>query len=342
MIAEGPRISSALSWTFKNNPVEIVNEYRYLGILLTYNLSFSKHLETKLNTAKSAINATWSRLIIDYKVDVASKLKVFNAACRSILFYGTQIWGFIEYDVVEKLLRFFLKKIFFLPSNTPNYLLNLDTGLSPLYITTLSMHFSYLRKVFLMPNTRLPKILALEVLNKKIFWAKKWVLLYSAAGQSFPPLLNNDSLNSCHELIVKNELERKNREFLICAESSSHHDLYPLLNYDTAPNLLFKVPTTHFSYFLKARGGLLGLNANPFTRVFSNICSVCNLQDPENVSHFLGMCPIYNSIRMQIFRKHQLSMAEVIDLLNGHDLQSLFEFSMRALKYRSLILNEYS
>jgi len=339
---EGPRISRSLSWTFKDSPIQITNEYLYLGVLLTYNLSFTKHLEAKLNSAKNAINATWSRLLMDVKVDVTSKLKIFNAACRAILFYSAQIWGFLEYEAVEKLLRFFLKKIFFLPNNTPNYQLNLDTGLSSLYISTLSMHFCYLRKVLFMPNTRLPKILAFEVINKKIFWAARWLELYDDAGLRFTFPFEFDSLKNEHAFIVHSELERKKRELLSLARNSGHHDLYSQLNYSTPQNLIHNAPTLHFSYFLKARGGLLALNANPFIRNYSNVCTICNLQVAENIFHFLGNCPIYNTYRVQIFGKNNLSLAEVIDLLNGYDLKSLFEFLVRALKYRSLILNEFS
>jgi len=339
---EGPRVARALSWTFKNSPIEITNEYNYLGILLNYNLSFSKHLEAKLCSAKNAINATWSRLLLNVKVDVASKIKVFNAACRAILFYGAQIWGFSEYEVVEKLLRFFIKKIFFLPSNTPNYLLNLDTGLNALYISTLSMHFSFLRKVFSMPDTRLPKILAMEVIDKRIFWAARWLRLYDDAGLSFSFSFDVASLKNDHAFIVQSELERKKQEVLLLARSSSRHDLYSQLNFNIAPTLLYEVPTLHFSYFLKARGGLLALNANPFTRNSSNLCTICNLQVDETTFHFIGICPIYNNFRIQIFNKNSLSLAEVIDLLNGHNLKALFEFLVRALKYRTLILNEFS
>lgn len=38
-----------------------------------------------------------------------------------------QVWGHEEYDNVEKLQRYFIKKILMLPSNTSNYMLLLET-----------------------------------------------------------------------------------------------------------------------------------------------------------------------------------------------------------------------
>ena len=96
------------------------------------------------------------------------------------------------------------------------------------------------------------------------------------------------------------------------------------------------------SLILRARGDLLCLNANPFIRSFSQLCSVCNLQVVEDSFHLIGVCPIYNFIRVQLFDKAELSLAEVINLLNGSNVKALSEFLTRSLKFRSLILNEFS
>jgi hypothetical protein len=120
---KGTKISKSNRWYYGTNEIEIINEYKYLGIDLTYNLSFTKHLERKLSSAKIAINSTWLNYIHNTKINLSSKMKIFNTACKSIMFYGAQIYGFERYEQVEKLFRFFIKKILYLPSNTPNYML---------------------------------------------------------------------------------------------------------------------------------------------------------------------------------------------------------------------------
>ena len=44
----GPRIPHNLKWNFGEHSIDIVNSYKYLGMELTYNLSFRKHLKNKL------------------------------------------------------------------------------------------------------------------------------------------------------------------------------------------------------------------------------------------------------------------------------------------------------
>ncbi|KAI8122629.1 RNA-directed DNA polymerase from mobile element jockey [Lucilia cuprina] len=120
------RISRDLSWKYGNNQIDIVNEYKYLGIILTYNLSFRKHIAAKLTSSKIAINSTWLSYIHHPKINISNKLKIFHSAAKSILFYGAQIWGVLSFDEAEKWLRYFLKRILCLPRNTPNYMLHLD------------------------------------------------------------------------------------------------------------------------------------------------------------------------------------------------------------------------
>ena len=171
------RINSNLKFNYGSREIEIVNSYKYLGVEITFNLSYLKHLEAKLSASKLAINATWSKYINHPNISKENKLKIFHAASRSIMFYGAQIWGYKKYEVVEKLFRFFIKKMLFLPKTTPNYMLHIETGLSSLYIETLRLHFNYIKKTMVMCPNRLPHILATYIIENNLAWAKEWSAL---------------------------------------------------------------------------------------------------------------------------------------------------------------------
>jgi len=114
---------------------------------------------------------------------MSSKYKLFSAAMRSILCYGAQVWGISPYEEVESLLRLFLKKIFRLPRFTPNRMLYLETGLSPLHIFTAEMHFRYIQKVVTMPEHRLPRILANLLVQERKQWVIEWETLAETYGE---------------------------------------------------------------------------------------------------------------------------------------------------------------
>ena len=80
--------------------------------VLIDNISFTKNLERKLSSAKIAINSTWLIYIHNTKINLSIKMKIFNTACKSIMFYGAQIYGFERYEQVEKLFRFFIIYLF--------------------------------------------------------------------------------------------------------------------------------------------------------------------------------------------------------------------------------------
>lgn len=147
-----------------------MKSYKYLGINLSPSLSFDKHLKDKLGTAKFGLNCTWSGMLSNSNIPLDSKFKIFYATSRAVMCYAAQVWGFNRYETVEKLQRFFLKKLFSLPPNTPNYVLNLEIGMSSMFIYTLKLHFNYILKLFKLPECRLPRIIAEKVISKNVYW----------------------------------------------------------------------------------------------------------------------------------------------------------------------------
>lgn len=336
------RISSNLCWNYGVNIIEIVNEYKYLGVTLSFNLSFKKHLESKLSLAKNAINASWLSYIHNQKISFSNKLKIFRAASQSILFYGAQIWGFMSFDQVEKLLRYFLKKMLYLPKNTPNYMLFLETGFSSLFLDTLNLHFGYIRKVLNLSSNRVAKILAEETIRLNVFWFPHWSELYRSSGLSLLDESWRIDIRDHHKLILETLQIKEYENFVNSARNSRLHDLYPTLQFDVDPYFRDGNSPYMVSLIFKARGGLLNLNTHIFNSHSSNLCSLCNCNAIENTYHLIGSCPIYASYRLQFFGNRILSTAEVNAILNGLDYSQLYKFLLSALKYRKLILSEFS
>jgi len=158
------RLQKAEKWYLDGEQLEVVKEYKYLGVWLTYNASFNTHVQRKLKDAKLAVNSSWKNVLGHKDVSLKAKYQVFQAAVNSIMTYASEVWGIEKFENVEKLLTYFIKRIFRLPPNTPNYAIYLETGLSSLYIGTLKNHFQYVNKVMALTDKRLTKHLALYFL----------------------------------------------------------------------------------------------------------------------------------------------------------------------------------
>uniref|UniRef100_A0A146MED7 Uncharacterized protein n=1 Tax=Lygus hesperus TaxID=30085 RepID=A0A146MED7_LYGHE len=82
----------------------------------------------------------------------------------------------------EGVQNMFIRKLFRLPGYAPNYILLLETELDPVSAYTLEQHQNYLVKVAKLPDTRLPKIVARELIAKDLDWAKHWSLRTAKYG----------------------------------------------------------------------------------------------------------------------------------------------------------------
>jgi len=227
------------------------------------------------------------------------------------------------------------------PVNTPNYMLFLETQIVPLYLETLKIHFDYIRNVITMPESRLPHILAKVTFSERTFWVNKWLILYNSSNINMPLNLCSGSLSDDHLAILDNVLYDYTMKCIAAARSSLNHDLYRVLDYNIKPHCFDQQPLHLISVLFKARGGMLQLNSNSFIQNSTNICTICNLNEVEDTFHVIGVCPIYRGMRQFYLGRLQLSLSEVIDLLNSQNPQPLYEFLTRCLKYRKLILNEF-
>uniref|UniRef100_A0A0K8T5N6 Uncharacterized protein n=1 Tax=Lygus hesperus TaxID=30085 RepID=A0A0K8T5N6_LYGHE len=99
-----------------------------------------------------------------------AKFRVFCSVARAILCYASQVWGFSQYRVVEQVQRHFIKMVMGLPRNTPDYIIYLESEVEPIFVHTLVSHCRYVLKILEMPAARLPRLVALEVIQRSLFW----------------------------------------------------------------------------------------------------------------------------------------------------------------------------
>ena len=77
-------------------------------------------MEKRNEQAKNALNSKWRTLKDKQEINLAVNWKVYPTVCRVIQSYAVQVWEFTVFKEVNKLQRYFVKKILKLPSFTPN------------------------------------------------------------------------------------------------------------------------------------------------------------------------------------------------------------------------------
>lgn len=328
-------------WFYRDEEIEIVPHYKYLGININSLGTVSYHLKQKITSAKHGFNYMFNNLLTENKIYFSDKWKFFNSVCRSTLCYAAQVWGFKEFKEVEQFQIFALKKLLALPLNTPNYMLFLETGLSPLHCYTFYLHINYIIKTLQMTNNRLPNRITKHAIANKNFWCREWIRLATEFNKTLD-FENIECLQTQMYDIVKLLEANRKQIFINRALNSSFHSVYSKLNFNSIPSYLENCTVNIVSTLFKTRGGLLNLNYQPWVEFRISECSLCNRKETEDIFHFLGCCPVLSEFRRRFLCKPFLDTQECLDFLNGKDWVALYKYIRLAMRYRYELIKEFN
>lgn len=107
--------------------LEVVDQFRYLGVLFSYNGSFLMHRKNKLEQANKSMFALL-KTIRQLSLPIDLQLKLFDRVVVPVLIYGCEVWGYEGLDILEKLHLKFLKYILNVRSTTPTCMVYGETG----------------------------------------------------------------------------------------------------------------------------------------------------------------------------------------------------------------------
>lgn len=332
-------------WFYNGEEVEIVKHYRYLGVIITSNMDFNMHFQEKCKSAQRSLNASWKNVMANKNVLLSTKYQVFNSVVRSSLCYAAQVWGCYAHEHLEKILRNFIKKIFMLPFNVPNYAIYLETGLSLLHNYTLKLQAGYILKAIECEESRLAKQVVIYEMKHKHFWAKEWSRLGQMCEHNLVIHLSERSKLKDDLSSIMQKLDQLQRnQFIQMARNSTSRILYSSLNHNLCDLNYFRDEFSYkkISFLFKLRTETIYLNGSPYSSNDSPVCSICNMNQKEDCFHFISVCPIFSRIRETYLGRKTFSMVQTVDLLNGSNWDALYNYSLEAYKYRLLILNEFS
>ncbi len=116
-----------------NEIIEIVDEFRYLGVIFSYHGSFTKCRKALSESATKALFFVLKKTQ-QYSLDIDVSFRLFDAMVRSILTFACEIWGFENLKILEKVHLKFCKYVLRLNRSTPNYMVYGESGRQSLEI----------------------------------------------------------------------------------------------------------------------------------------------------------------------------------------------------------------
>ena len=80
-------------WWYKGERLDLVEEFKYLGIHFQTNGTFKKHQKEMLRKAEIALGTVRKAIYKVKSFPVSQVLKIFDTMVMPILFYGIEVWG---------------------------------------------------------------------------------------------------------------------------------------------------------------------------------------------------------------------------------------------------------
>lgn len=135
-----------LKFSLNGHGIDIINEYKYLGIYFSQSGTFApakKHISEQANKAVFALLKNIKRLSLPYDIQI----DLFEKTIKPILLYGCEIWGIGNNDIIERVQLNYFKQIFGLKKSTPSYMLYGEIGIMPLEVDIKSRVISFWSKL---------------------------------------------------------------------------------------------------------------------------------------------------------------------------------------------------
>ena len=170
----GARKTDSFKFTLGNIDIEITDRYKYLGIFFSQSRSFLNARKHIAEQAKKAMHLLFCR-INNLHLPIDLQLKLFDQTVMPILTYGSEIFGFENLDLLEKIHTDFLKKITKCRRSTPSYILYAELGRFPIEIIIKSRIIGYWNRIILGKHTKISYILY-QALKTPENVTSKWIL----------------------------------------------------------------------------------------------------------------------------------------------------------------------
>ncbi|KAL1447096.1 hypothetical protein WDU94_003514 [Cyamophila willieti] len=351
----GGRVARSDVFQFNGRPVEVVSDYNYLGILFSSHGVFHKASQQALSKGRTAVGCVKNVLVNSKTDSFECRMKLFESIVKTTLLYSAEVWACRYEETIEKCQLQFFKSVYCLPRNTPNYMVRLEMGVVSLSYTVFKQMVEWWLKLLSMTSDRYPKLCYLELRNRDLRPSNivkyNWVSLlkiklcqlgYSEVWEAQCPIVLKDVKEGIYDSYYRKLIENdKNRVF-----NSTYTDIYSSLLSSTQ-YLRHKGPIDRLRVLAQLRltGSKIRIYVNRILYEWDQfeICSICNIGEPENLEHFLMVCPHYQTMRTKFLGGVLSTGGDLRTILNSDcrkSINNVYYYVTAALKLRSFLRNE--
>ena len=295
------------AFTYNNSVLEIVREYKYLGIILDEFMSFKCTSNALSKAAGRALGLLRYKLRSLKECRSSTFTKLFSSHICPIMDYCAGVWGIKEFDCIEqvqlKALRYFLGVHRFAASD----MLRGDAG----WVKCSTRHKIAIIRLW----NRLVTLDPDRITFKIFLWDLNFHAQRGSWTHGVHEIFKEINTENCFENITPCDpehvysklLENETTKWNTSRYSKTKLRLYNMFKADFSQEDYFSldVPKYHRSLFSQLRAGILPLQIE--VGRYRNIplgerlCTLCNNGEVEDELHFVCSCSMYSEFRETLY-----------------------------------------
>ena len=306
----GGYLANHEKWNLGDSLIEVVNEYKYLGIKFSTKLANTSALSDLAARGKSACIQIFRMLFKLNNTIPGLWFKLFDAQVQPILLYGAEVWGLDSCSLIENVHLYFMKRYLNVSSRTPNTVIYGELGRYPLYINARIRSVRYWLKLLRMSSTRYPRKVYKMLLNR-VYVKDNWVtklkdtlLKYGFGTQWSQQIVQNDRA-FLQDLRTK-MIDEFNVEWSTKLLRSPRFSVYALFKQERCLERYLNVVTLRSfrDVLVKFRVGISDIFRHKYryNNAYTLVCPCCTEADEDEI-HVLLQCPVYDDLRTKYLGK---------------------------------------
>ena len=328
-------------------PLDVVNEFIYLGVLFFYNGKFAR---TQKRFAEQGRKALFSILNVcrNNFFNIETMLSVFDTYINSILSYGSEVWGFHSGHDFEKVHIQFCKRLLGVKKGTCNEFVYSELGRFPRQVTRKLRIFKYWIKL---RNTT--HCILRGIYEEMSQYNDNWLInirqeLYSL-GLNY--IWNLSYVDDSIYVIIKQRMLDNFKQLCYSKTKTTPKGLLyqHLLNeFKLQTYLRLPMEMRYIKEICKIRicAHKLNIESGRYRNIerSERICTLCNANVIEDEYHFIIECPQYKDLRCKYIKNYYYkhpSVYRFIQLLttsNNKEFKNLGKYLVQANTIRDRLM----
>lgn len=144
-------------WRFKGMNIDIVPFYKYLGVMFTSKLCWTKAQDTLAAQASKTVHFIQQACHHFKRMPYNIYWHLFDKMVLPILTYGAEVWGYSTHACIENVQNNFCKFVLNVPINAPNVAARGECGRVTVKVHCILKLIKYWCKLLQMEDSRLPR-----------------------------------------------------------------------------------------------------------------------------------------------------------------------------------------